>query len=229
MRNSDELMDSLFDQMLAEAAEQAADELGAETAKPEPAKFSAEHEQRIEGMFRRYERKERIKKFRKYAARAACVLLAAAVVGTGGMMSVSAWRSRVMNFLFDSEKPNTEIHFTDGENFYGNDFVSLGYIPEDFAMSDDLSDNVSVLIDFEEINGGDGYFGVHIDPVSATVKIDTENATMERLTVNGCEGLFSSKENLNILLWGDDSYIYCIGGNIDKNEMIKIAEKIIYV
>ena len=225
MRENDVLLDKLYDEILAEAAEQAAEELGAE-AETAPAEFSAEHERRMENMFRRYERKERLNKFRKYAARAACVLLAAAVVGTGSVMSVSAWRTRMMNFLFDREKPNSEIHFTDGESFYSNEFVSLGYIPEDFAMSDDLSDNMGVLIDFKEINGGDGYFGVHIDPVSATVHIDTEDAELEQLTVNGCEGLFSSNKNVNILLWGDDTYIYYIGGSIDKNEMMKIAEKI---
>ena len=226
MRENDKLLDKLYDQILADAAEQAAAELGAETERPEPAEFSAEHEQRMENMFRRYERKERLNKFRKYAARAACVLLAAAVVGTGSVMSVSAWRSRMMNFLFDSEKPNTEIHFTYGENFYSNDFVSLGYIPEDFAMSDDFSNNIDVLIDFKEINSGDEYFCVKISPADATVHIDTEDAELERLTVNGCEGLFSSNKNGNILLWGDDSYIYRVVGNIDKNEMMRIAENI---
>ncbi len=227
MPNNDELINELFDKILDEAAAQAAEDLGAAEQLPPKAELSPEHERRMENMLRRYEKREKQRRFRQCALHAACILLMACGLGAAGALSVGAGRARILNFLFDSEKPNMEIHYTQGKSDYINDRVVLAYIPENFAMSDDYTSNMSVDIEFKEIDGGEGYFFVSISSVDASVHIDTEDAVIEKLKVNGCDGLFSSKPGLNILLWGDDNYIYTIGGNIDKNEMLKIAKNII--
>ena len=227
MPRNDELMNELFDKMLDAAAEQAAEETGAEAERPQSAEFSTEHRRKMENMFRRAEKKERRARFAGYSAFAACILLAVFAVGTSSIMSVGAWRARVMNFLFDSDKPSTEVHFTQGESFYANDLVVLEYIPENFAMSEDNTDETDVDIEFKDISGGDGYFYVLVSPADASVHTDTEDAGVEKLKVNGCEGMYSSDKNINILLWSDDNHIYRIGGNIDKDEMMKIAENLV--
>ena len=122
---------------------------------------------------------------------------------------------------------DTGLHAAQGNGCYSNKRIRLNYIPEDFIVSDDYTNDLDVFIRFNDIYGGDGYFHVTVSSADSSVHIDTEDAVVERLTVNGCEGLYSTKPNVNILLWGDDNYIYVIDGSIDKNEEMKIAENLV--
>ena len=145
-------------------------------------------------------------------------VLAAACAAAG----ISVWRSSPM-----FRRNDTGLHAAQGNGCYSNKRIKLNYIPEGFIASKDFTDKFDVGIEFKEINGGDGYFHVTVSSADSSVHIDTEDAVVERLTVNGCEGLYSTKPNVNILLWGDDNYIYVIDGSIDKNEAIKIAENLV--
>ena len=145
-------------------------------------------------------------------------VLAAACAAAG----ISVWRSSPM-----FRRNDTGLHAAQGNGCYSNKRIKLNYIPEGFIVSEDNTNDMGVIIRFNDIYGGEGYFHVTISSADSSVHIDTEDAVVERLTVNGCEGLYSTKPNVNILLWGDDNYIYVIDGSIDKNEEMKIAENLV--
>ena len=50
--------------------------------------------------------------------------------------------------------------------------------------------------------------------------------SFKNTTVNGREAFYSSNDNVNILVWHDEEFVYKLSGKIEENEMVKIAENI---
>ena len=128
-----------------------------------------------------------------------------------------------MNFVFDSEKPNTDFQFGDmkGSN-YSDDELMFGYIPEGFELAKNASNEYSTYLLFKN---EDLYFSFSSKSVEGNLSIDTENGTIEKLTINGKEAVYTENKNINALIWHNSELIFIIKGNINKDEIVKIAEQ----
>lgn len=58
---------------------------------------------------------------------------------------------------------------------------------------------------------------------SCSFNVNTENKTVEEITVNGCNGYFIGMDGDSLLCWAMDGYVFMLEGNVDKNEGLKIA------
>ena len=54
--------------------------------------------------------------------------------------------------------------------------------------------------------------------------INTEKGTLENIKINGYEGVYIINNSANVMLWYDGVYTYRIFANLDKEEILKIAE-----
>lgn len=104
---------------------------------------------------------------------------------------------------------------------YEDDYVVLNYIPEEFVLTEKNSNKTRTTLIFETENN---YFAFAMRNFEATNTFDTQNAEIENLWINGKEAFFSSKENVNILIWSDDDKTFKLTGDISQEEMMKIAE-----
>ena len=59
---------------------------------------------------------------------------------------------------------------------------------------------------------------------SCSFNVNTENKTVEEITVNGCSGYFIPMDKDSLLCWAMDGYVFMLEGNFDKNEGLRIAE-----
>lgn len=223
MQSQKNNMDDLFESLLQEAAVREFDEYNQSLTAPDAEiEFSEEHTKKMKKLFRGHKRQENMKKLRTVAARAACVLVAVTVASSVAVFSVDAWRVRVMNFVFDPKKIATEINFNDnGGTTYSDEYVRLGYVPMGFELTDRIETSKCNVLYFER---GEEYFFFDMQTIKVDMTIDTENAVLENVTVKGHEGIYSAKENANILLWHDDYNVYTVSGSISKEEAMKIAE-----
>lgn len=224
MQSQKNNMDGLFDELLRGATKREFDEY-AQSLEGE-AEFSAEHEKKMDRLFADYARRERRKRAAKTAARVACVLVAAAAVSTTAIFSVGAWRMKLMNYIFDPSKPGTDIFFNDnGGTTYYDDYVRIDYVPPGFELDEEnsCSNGSGVSLTFKH---NEKYFYVDVAGIDTQLSIDTEQADVEKTIVKGCEGIYSSNKNVNILLWHDDYNIYQVGGNVSKAEIFNISNSI---
>ncbi len=63
---------------------------------------------------------------------------------------------------------------------------------------------------------------------SSQISIDSEGVTFEEITVNGADGLYCEKNNekiIRLILEDSDTYL-CISGNIEREELFKVAESL---
>lgn len=223
MSKQNELFEKAFEMMLEEAAAKADEKLGENIEIPsDEIIFSKEHEEKMKKLFRLEKRKEDRKKNFKYAQRVACVFLAFVLVSGVTLFSVEAWRIKFLNFVLELNEPNTDFNFNDnGGTTYSDDNVILHYVPMGFEMVQDSSTKTKIILHYES---GEKYFSFSTDNKNANISIDTEDATIENLKINGCDAIYSSNKNINILMWYDEETIYFVMGNILKDEIIKIAE-----
>lgn len=225
MKNRNQKSDSLdmFDVAIKDAATRAFDEYNKSLdISDEEVDFSEEHKKNMEKLFADYRRKERARKIRRISSRAACVVAALSIVSATAMIGAGAWRLKLMNFIFDPKAPGTEINFNDnGGTTYSDEYVRLNYVPFGFKMTEQSKNSQCDMLAFEY---GEKYFTVIMGTIDSQPNIDTENVVFENVTVNGYEGVFTSKKNGNLLLWHDDYNMFIINGNISEEEIMKIAK-----
>ncbi len=221
-----DLWDKILGDLIDEAASIAADELGRELTDPEDVEFSKEHENAMRKLFRNEQRKLVYKKVSKYSKRAAVFLLTVVVVSGIFVFSVEAWRVKVLNLVIDMSQTHSEINFseegTKGDS-YASDEITLDYIPEGFKLDkkDVKGDMISLVFKGEE-----SYFIFSMRKITGSVGIDTEDASVKKLKINGYEALFSSNEKVKILVWHNEDYTFSLSGTVEENEMAEIARNI---
>ena len=223
--NINDTIDKALDALIDEAAVIVNEKEGKKTPVPDTdIEFSQEHKEKMQKLFRKERQKRTLRIAVVNARRAACVLLVMAVVMSAAVFSVEAWRIKFLNFIFDADAPDTEINFSNekkGEIYDG--MVELGYIPEGFVLEESAVSDIRVSIYYVYNNK---YFQVVVNKIDSNTSIDTEDANVEMIKINRNEGIYSYKENVNILVWHDSILVYRITSNIEKSEIFKIAENV---
>lgn len=215
--------DSL-DELLEKAALEVAKQECELSQEAEEHVFSEEYRNKMAKLFLNEEKKEQARKQRKYVMRAACFLLVCvlciAFVASGG---ADAFRIKFMNFVHEITQPNTDFNFKEngGATAYTDDDIKLKYVPVGFELAEKEKFSNHFYLVF---SNGKEYFQFDVLNVSINSSIDTEEGITEKTKVNDYEAIYTSNKNINTVIWSDDVYVYRIYGNIEKEEILKIAE-----
>jgi len=218
-------LDKILDDIIDEAALIAAENLGKNMPESKIIEFSTEHEVEMKRIFRKERNKLLFKKILKHSKRVAIFFLALVVLSSVTIFSVEAWRIKIMNFIIETSQTHSEINFSEDNkgDTYTSDEITLGYIPEGFKLEKSDVSRKSVNLIFKD---EDNYFIFSMDDINASMGIDTENASVKKIMINGQEAIYSSNNNVNILVWHDEDFSYMLSGKIGEKEIMKIAENI---
>ena len=141
-------------------------------------------------------------------------------------MSVDALRTRVMNFIFNARSTDTEItSVTDGknENYRIGNF-SIEYIPDGFQLEKQREIDQEIYLLFE--NSENALISITVSQSNGVHSVDTEDAYIEEITINGIKSLYSTKDGNNILAMCSEKGIVTIQSTISRDEIVKIARNI---
>jgi len=186
----------------------------------------------VEEYIKKEEKKEKriklIKNIKKQSKKAAIILLIIIAGISTLIFTVEAIRVRVFNYFIERNERYTEIRVEeendiktpelDWENYYQPTYMTEGYYLE---SSKDIG-SIKVLkytngenqITFTQANNGTDF------------QLDTEDAVTENIKINGNEGLLIIKEDRSMIFWHNEEKSFTITGNIKKEEIVKIAERI---
>ena len=220
---AEKLQEEMFDVMLRYAAEQAGEEFADEQKANEPVEFSQRHQKEMEKLFKQME--ERRPAF-FYVKRIAAVFVVLAVVTVTSVMSVDAWRAKLLNFFTKPSETNTEVRYGEDApkgNTYSTDMVTLNYIPEGMQIKESFSRQNEEVIDF--VNG-EKIFKLRVSRTVSVSFMDTEDKVTEKVSVNGAEAYLLINEDKTALKWSFENKAYTLIGNLDKETLLKIAENI---
>ena len=216
-RNYEEKM---MDALLKHAAEVAESELVDEATDERPVEFSARHEKQMEELFRavRPEKPRLIRPKR-------IMILVAALIALFAVGTV-ALKPTIMNFFLKTSETNTEIRFGEEEpvgDTYETEDVTLGYVPAGMQMVENSRGNTNINIKFQKENL---FFHLRAKKDKLTFFMDNENGSSETIQINGNEAYLLNRDGQINIKWNTNEWTYTILGNLEKSELIKIAENI---
>ncbi len=219
----EKLQEEMFDVMLRYAAEQAGEEFADEQPADEPVEFSQRHQKEMEKLFKQME-EHRPPVF--YAKRIAAAFVILAVIAVTSVMSVDAWRAKLLNFFIKPSETNTEVRYeedapTDGIEF--SEMVTLDYIPVGMQITEERKGKKDVALLFSK---GEEFFKLRVSKTVSVSYIDTEDKTTEKISLNGTEAYLLTTEKEYVLKWNRENKAYTLIGNLDKETLLKIAENI---
>ena len=200
-------------------------------------KQETEGKQVIEKLFNKKERKENLNTlgniFKKGFVFAASFVLVA-IISVSSVVVASADIREVVtdiiyHLVFEENERYTKIlpvetnDFIDPELYDWEGAYAPTYMPEGFEfMSRDDFDL------YHTIGYSNGDKLIYISQFSDnTYKIDTENASKITYTnINNSKAIIVTKDNKIIVSWFLEKTMFCVRGNIDTDELIKIAKSI---
>lgn len=241
----EEYEDSLFRLVMNDAAEKEGKLFLEEKAKlnenPEnrPSSESFKNFERKLTAFREKD-KSREKKHSsfRFVNKAAVFFLVLIITFSAAMVTVKAFRVRVMNFLIDIQPEYTSFEINDNtsgsekekltvnwKNTYLPTYITAGYEVDSLTYTEPLKaityrnkKNKNLIIDFSESDS------------SNNVEVDTENASvLKTIYVNGHKGTLVVKNSQTTVVWGMDHHIFVICTEESIKETLKIAQNVKFI
>lgn len=104
------------------------------------------------------------------------------------------------------------------------ELMEINYIPNGFVITDEYKSKYVYSVTYSNERE---HFSVDKHAINTYVNFDTEKYDCENISINGIDGLFYVTETLQKgIIFNDANYIFVVSGNIDKNELINIAQNV---
>lgn len=174
-------------------------------------------------------RKKRIALMKRMVSRAAMVAIVLGIGLTVMTFSVEAFRIKILNLVTDVTQRYTSFQVeeikdkeedsipTNWSNYYLPEYIADGY---SFKQVQEFGENK--IIFYQNSQRDEIQFSQ--SPNYSHYQVDTENAETTEIMINGSKGILVDKNGGITLFWYDTEHAFYLMGNIDKEEMIKMAE-----
>ncbi len=175
----------------------------------------------------RYERKPVwARNVTSWTKKAAIIFLCTVGVLYASTMNVEAYWQKTIEVIVNVYQELTSIRSEriEGSADEGISPVYPGYVPEGFTVSEEILDTIGLYIFYEKENE----FIVYNQMITGGETIlDTEDAVVEKIIVDGVEILAIQKSDGCIFHWFYNTEEYCLTSNMLNDEALKMVESII--
>ena len=162
-----------------------------------------------------------------FLRRRAVALAAAIVILLASVMSVSAVRAAVFEFITEVYEKFTHIFFEESlpSQESAGEFIVCrpSFIPEGFELVSEKTAG-PVLLVYEKGSDYISYSQQRLEDVS--MDINTEGAELAELEFKGHPAKYYSNRGVQNLLWYDDEYLYMVSATLDRDTVFRIAGSI---
>jgi hypothetical protein len=146
-------------------------------------------------------------------------------------MSVEAFRIKLFNIVTEVTDKYTKVSIVETENGLESQidwdtYYAPEYIPEGYTYSNSENFGEIKIIFYSDTTGKEIQFSQ--TPVNPEYQIDTEDAVATDVIINAENGILVEKEGLLTLIWTTDEKTFHIIGEMESDEIIKIAESLKY-
>ncbi len=181
-------------------------------------KFSRKHNRVINGILHGNQEKTKVKlsKGTIKVLLIAAILLALATT----VFAVPAGREYIVEKFFNHS--TYEVRGIDKINRIES--FEINYIPDGFVITDEDKSKY-----FYRITYAKEQFHLFIDKhaINTRINFDTEEYDFQNITINGFDAiLYFSENSKKGIIFNDGEYIFMRNGNIEKDELIKIAQNL---
>ena len=193
---------------------------------------SKKFEKKMQKLIKEQRRTPKTNKILRYMKQTVAAGLAVAILSFGGLMTVEAYREKVVEIVVHVFHELTDYRFASEKSEVGEVVlpeISFGYVPEGM---EEITDNVfadnSRYIVYEDDDGN--FFELTQTAIGSNgafgTILDTEDSNYEMTSINGNEAFSNVKDGNASVLWNYDNVVYDLYGNIELTDLKNIAEKI---
>lgn len=177
-------------------------------------KFSKKHKEKMKEIF---ELDIEIQKH-KLSKKTIKILLIAAILLSLATTVFAIPASR--EFIIQKFSNHSEYNVVNDNDIKKVDSLNVNYIPEGFNKVEDYEY-------YRVYKNGDEEFIVDKISISASVGYDTEKYDDEIIDINGIKAIYyRSENNYNGIIFNNGEYIFGVSGNIEKEELVRIAQNV---
>ena len=146
-------------------------------------------------------------------------------------MSVEAFRIKLFNIVTEVTDKYTKVSIVETENglesrIDWDAYYAPEYIPEGYTFSNSEYFGEIKIIFYSDTSRKEIQFSQ--TPVNPEYQIDSEDAVVTEVIINAEKGILAQKEGLLTLIWTTDEKTFHIIGEIERAEIIKMAESLKY-
>lgn len=193
--------------------------------------YSKSFERKMQKLIKEQRRTPGMNKILRYIKQSIAAVLAVAIFAFGGLMTVDAYRAKVIEFVVYVFNELTQYRFSSND-FDTDDIIlpeiTFGYIPEGMEeIENKIMPTGQRYIMYE----GDGglFFELTQEPLvendSYDLILDTENSSYTVGDIHGCEAFFNAHDGDSSIMWTDETALFELYGNISMDELKIVAEK----
>lgn len=162
--------------------------------------------------------------------KAAMVALISMVLFTSAFALSADFRIRTLNWIIEVFDDRTEFSFVE-QGFSGNaegdvQKVTVEWLPDGFYQCDQSENKFTTRYDYCSDNGEE--FSIALfDGTTMKLGVDTEDAEVETVDIQGEEAIVASKDGTIQIAWANqESHTYFIvdGSETMKEDLIKVAQ-----
>lgn len=158
--------------------------------------------------------------------RFACILVAIIALFTM-VMSVSAIREPFIKFIVETFDKYSAIYFAEKPTQATHSFERIipEYIPAGFEITIDNNYDIYSFIEYKNETGN--IFTLQQRYCDENhMLIDTENTQLQKILINNEEAIYYEKSDTKYLVFTRGEYGFILIGNLEKEEIIKIAKSV---
>lgn len=162
----------------------------------------------------------------KYAVMAAGI---AGLMFTAALAASETVRINTLNMMIEVFDTDTTLRFV-GETSDVVPQISIGWLPDGYVLEKYEQRPLSIYYEYK--NSEDGY--IYVDCTlakSATISVDTENAEVEYIEINGYRAMLIRKGEVLQLLWpakGNTIVVGIITEGVNEEDFLHIANELAY-
>ena len=180
-------------------------------------------------------RKERYEKLVKLGKICACILATVIISGAILMSSVEAFRAKVFDIFFNEQQnyidfKQIEIPY-DKNGIIPSDWNGFWYpkqLPDGFTLADFTKNGQAIDLIFKNKNSDLIIFS-QSPTDELNLLVDNTEQNPEKIEINSGTAYWTSIEGSNLLMWNKGEAFFLIQSELNKGDMIQIAENITYL
>lgn len=193
-----------------------------------PVQYSKKFKQRMKVLVKTVERSHKNNRILLYAKRSVAAVLIIAMLSFGGLMTVEAYREKVIEIVVQVFHELTRYRFVSSTEGRELSTVEFGFIPEGMEPAEEICNGTSRYVRYMNADGK--FFEltqITIDTFDDFNSIlDTEDSVIETFEIRGNEAASNTKYAATFIFWIEGNELFELYGDITAEELKNIAENL---
>lgn len=172
--------------------------------------------------------------FKTKTRKVASIFLILAISMATLTMSVEAFRVRLFNMIIEEKERYMSVrveeespgHGIDEEKIEVEGYYVPDYIPEGFELDSVEGSSRSGIMTYINQKGQILIFDQHSNS-NTKYQLDSEDALVEDITINGAKGILIEKGNSATIFWNNDEFGFTLlAEDVQVDELLRMAESV---